>query len=193
MRRWREAAWPLAFGVVFGLFAAGILFVVCSPPRGVPVSLAPPPSPSPYSVYVSGAVQNPGVYLLHRDSRVQDALLAAGGILPEANEQALNLASLITDGARLHVPVQSLPKEVDGQVVVYVGDPAQAGLVNINTAGPTELETLPGIGPALAARIIAFREENGAFALVDDLINVPGIGPVKLKGLKDLVVVEDFR
>lgn len=189
MRSWRDSAWALAFGVVFGLLGAGLLLVISAPPRGNPVSLLPPPTPSALSVHVSGAVAFPGVYELPRGSRVQDVLLAAGGFLPDANEQAHNLAAPISDGDRIHVPLKSQPR--DGQALIEVGAGHSAGLININTAGLAELETLPGIGPALASRIISYREENGAFALVDDLIKVPGIGPAKMKSVKDLICVED--
>jgi competence protein ComEA len=185
LRSWRDSAITVGFGVVLGLLGAGILLLVSSPPRGKPIQLLPPPSPAPLAVYVAGAVVQPGVYSLPRGSRAQDALLAAGGFSPDANQNAVNLAAPVADGERLYVPVRSATGAVE------LTASSQGRLVNLNTASADELEALPGIGPALAARIIAYREENGPFPVIDDLIKVAGIGPVKFNGLKHLVSVED--
>ena len=98
--------WRVAFAVVCGLLGAGILWVASSPPRGEAITLSPPPSPEPILVHVAGAVAQPGLYRLPAESRVQDAVQAAGGTLPEAHTETLNLAAFIQDGARLHVPYQ---------------------------------------------------------------------------------------
>jgi hypothetical protein len=100
MKTW----WAIALTAVVSLLAVGVLFLVSRQPRGEGIRLVPPPSPQPLVVHVSGAVLNPGLYQLPPGSRVQDAIQAAGGLLPEADAVALNLAALIKDGQRVPVP-----------------------------------------------------------------------------------------
>jgi len=139
-------------------------------------------------VHVAGAVAAPGVYRLDTGARVIDAVHAAGGLTTEANADALNLAALLTDGQRVYVPrIGETPP-----VVLSAGPgstSAPAGPVNLNTATATDLESLPGVGPATAATILAHREQHGPFASVDDLADVRGIGPAKLEALRGLVTV----
>lgn len=163
-------------------------------------------------VHVAGAVEKPGVYHLPRGSRVNDAL-ARSGVLPEANLDALNLAALLTDGQKVSVPFRpgALPGEnagssggpgtlapalpTTGKLFPDVREsnrsspfaPSGGGLININTASKAELELLPGIGPALAERIIQYREENGYFMSIEDIKNVSGIGEKRFEQLKDKI------
>jgi competence protein ComEA len=139
--------------------------------------IAPPKAEPGIMVQVSGAVNAPGVYTLPRGSRVKDAIDMAQGAAPDADVECLNLASLLQDGQRLHVPVKQPPS----------GEPSADTRVNINTASQHELETLPGIGPEMAKRIIEYRKTSGGFATVDDLTNVSGIGDKVLARLKPLV------
>jgi len=135
-------------------------------------------------VHVLGQVTEPGLYVLEADARVVDALAAAGGTLADADLQAVNLARVLSDGEQLIVPMIGAEPAPGG------GDaPAGDGLVDLNTADQTALEALPRIGPALAQRIIDWREKNGRFGAVDDLLAVPGIGEKLLAGLRDLVRV----
>ena len=134
-------------------------------------------------VHVLGQVTHPGLYVLEPDARVVDALAAAGGTLDDADLQAVNLARLLSDGEQLIVPVVGAAPEGGG--TAPVGD----GLIDLNNADQAALETLPRIGPALAQRIIDWRETNGRFGSVDDLLAVPGIGEKLLEGLRDLVRV----
>ena len=126
-------------------------------------------------VHVAGAVHAPGVYTLPAGSRVYTALEAAGGVLPEADQHALNLAEPLLDGRRITVPFQGEQKE----------NAAENGNININTATAAELQQLPGIGPAKAAAIIAEREKNGPFQTIDELTRVSGIGPNTLNVIRD--------
>ncbi|RMF49735.1 MAG: ComEA family DNA-binding protein [Anaerolineae bacterium] len=189
--------WGPLLGLLAGFLLAGALFWAARPPRGTPITLLPPPTPLPVVVDVGGAVAHPGVYALPPGSRVQDALESAGGLLPEADAQTLNLAAPLEDGSRLWVPtrppvVTSIPAEIatpSAQRAISIGASPETSLVNINTASQAELESLPGIGPSLAQRIIAYRQENGPFAAIEDIQKVSGIGPATFERLRDLITV----
>lgn len=150
-------------------------------------------------VDVDGAVAHPGLYKLPPDSRVQAALAAAGGLSPQADAHRINRAAKLHDGQKLYVLSQgeSTPPQAassgqgcEGQACtsaeggVAGSDPEGQGLVNINTANATQLTQLPGVGPAIAQKIIDYRTANGPFTSVDDLTKVPGIGAAKLAQIK---------
>ena len=134
-------------------------------------------------VHVLGAVQRPGLYELREGARAVDAVAAAGGFLPSADQTQVNLARFVTDGEQIVVPEQGAapPPAPAGA--------SPGGLLNLNTADAAALEELPGIGPALAARIVDWREANGRFTAVDDLQQVSGIGDKTFAELKELVTV----
>jgi competence protein ComEA len=181
--------WALAFGVLGGLLSAGIILLVSSQPRGSAVQLQPAPSAVPILVHVSGSVQNPGVYALPRASRVQDAVQAAGGLLAEADEQILNLAAPLKDGERVKVPSRrptaaALPPDSTLPAT-------SSGLVNLNWATQAELESLPGIGPEMAKRILDYRDQNGPFENIEAIQQVSGIGPATFARLQDLITVDE--
>jgi len=141
-------------------------------------------------VHVEGAVVFPGVHDLAEGSRVHDAIDAANGLTVDADRSRLNLAAPLTDGQRVWVPVVGEPVPS----VVGPSDPGggigggSSGVqVNLNTADLAALETLPGIGPSIAAAIIRHREQHGAFSRVEALLEVPGIGTAKLEQLVSLV------
>lgn len=149
-------------------------------PSGVPTgsAAAADGSGTRILVHVLGAVAEPGLYELRDGERIVDAVAAAGGFAEDADQAALNLARALADGEQVYVPAVGeeppVPQEAPG------------GLVNLNTADASELETLPGLGPELAARIVEWRTENGPFASVDDLLKVTGIGAKTVSGLADL-------
>ena len=132
------------------------------------------------AVHVAGWVLSPGVVTLPPEAIVADAVAAAGGLLPGASTGALNLAAQVSDGDQVSVPGPGSAPESS-----VAG--SDTGPVSINLATASDLETLPGLGPVLAERIVAFREENGRFETVEDLLEVPGIGEAKLASLRDLV------
>jgi competence protein ComEA len=134
-------------------------------------------------VYVSGAVAAAGLYVLRDGDRVVDAVAAAGGFADDADEQAVNLARILSDGEQLDVPARG--EAGSGPAAQTTGD----GRVNLNTADTAALDTLPRIGPAMAERIIEWRDANGRFTSVDDLLAVPGIGDKMLESLRDLVTI----
>lgn len=140
-------------------------------------------------VHVGGAVRRPGLYQLSKGARVDDAIRAAGGVLEDANLDALNLAAKVKDGDKILVPTLNGEAETEAAGEAAGADPAQGRLINLNTATVADLDTLPGIGPALAQRIISYREQHGGFRKLEDLLDVPGIGPAKFEELRDLVVV----
>lgn len=146
-------------------------------------------------VDVDGAVVRPGVYRLKDGARVSQAIDAAGGLTAEADVTGLNRASKITDGQKIYVPTvgeQQAAAAVGGaesSAATTPGAGSSSGLVNINTASATELQTLSGIGPSMAQSIIDERTKNGAFASVDDLMRVSGIGEKKLAKIKDYICV----
>ncbi|WP_344879268.1 ComEA family DNA-binding protein [Zhihengliuella alba] len=144
-------------------------------------------APEVVLVHVAGAVQHPGVYELPAGARVQAAVEAAGGPTAEAETSAVNLAAEAVDGQQILIPtvgeaVAGLPGGAPS-----AGAAASGGIVPINTADAAELEQLPGIGPALAARIVEFREANGAFHDLADVDAVSGIGPAMMEQLDGLV------
>jgi len=131
-------------------------------------------------VYVSGAVASPGVLTLPATSRVIDAITAAGGATPEADLESINLARILVDGEQIRVGVvgESPPPASAG-----TGTDAQA-CVRLATATETELQTLPGIGPALATRIISYRATHPRLTSVEELDDVPGIGPSLIEKIR---------
>jgi competence protein ComEA len=132
-------------------------------------------------VHVVGEVQSPGMYQLPIGARLVDAVFAAGGLTEDADNASVNLARELTDGEQIVVFSISQEGEAAGKT--------STGLVSLNRAGDKELEELPGVGPALAGRIIAWREANGGFKSVQDLLKVSGIGESLLSGVIDLVTL----
>ena len=150
---------------------------------GAPLPLeivAARPAEAPITVHVSGAVLHPGLVSLPAGARVADAVVAAGGATAGAVLTALNLAAPVSDGQQLVVPEQGA-----GTGSGAAGD----GRISINTADAAALEGLPGVGPVLAERIVEHRDRYGPFAVVEDLLDVPGIGEAKLAALREMVMV----
>jgi competence protein ComEA len=185
-----------AFGVVCGLLAGGLVFLVSRQPRGAAVQLSPAPTPHFWVVQIEGAVVHPGVYELPEGSRVRDIVQAAGGLSPAASS-TVNLAALLSDGQFIFIHTEpspttlserSNPLSITSQPALTPGAPSR--LVNINTAALEELDHLPDIGPQTAQSIIDYRTTNGPFVTVEDIMDVPGIGQVKFEKIKDLITVE---
>lgn len=152
--------------------------------------------PTTIKVYVSGEARRPGVYELSSDARLDDALQAAGGPTSDAALEMINLAKRLSDEDHIHIPGQvdtgarriqteaSLPAASAG-----LSERGGSGLLNINTATVEELTSLPNIGPSRAAAIVDYREREGLFDSVDDLMNVGGIGEKITDSIRDLVAV----
>jgi competence protein ComEA len=139
-------------------------------------------------VHVLGQVQRPGLYELHQGDRVVDALAAAGGFTDRADQEQQNLARPLSDGEQLRVPAigELPPPGIPGSGGAGV---TSSGLININTADAAALETLPRVGPATAQKILDYRDANGPFTQIDDLLGVTGIGEATFAGLEDQVTV----
>jgi competence protein ComEA len=157
-----------------------------SGPGAAQPAVSPTSSPAMLIVDVAGAVRTPGVYEFAEGERVVDAIERAGGPRPKADLSLLNLAAPLVDGTQVLVPK-------NGPAVTGVPGGAapgsSSGLININTASATELETLSGIGEVLSATIVEYRTQNGPFVSVDDLLDVSGIGPATLEEIRDQVTV----
>lgn len=152
-------------------------------PAPVPIVEAPDPE---VIVDVAGGVLHPGVYTLAANSRVVDAIKAAGGIVKGADASDLNQARVMKDGEQIYVYP---PAKSSGRVISRTAKVAPRGPVLLNRASAKELEALDGIGPVLAKRIVAYRTTNGPFATVDDLLKVKGIGANKFAQFKEKIRV----
>lgn len=137
-------------------------------------SAAPENASGEVVVHVAGAVSSPGIYTLPADSRVDDAVRAAGATA-DADLSQLNLAQKLADGQKITVPVAGATP-ADGSSAATTADSDNGGLININTATQEELESLPSIGEVRAQAIITYREEHGGFRTIDELKEVSGIG-----------------
>jgi len=191
-----KTGWALTLGVICGLLGAGIILLVSRPPGGSAITLLPPPSPVPLVVYVSGAVARPDIYTMPVGSRVRDAIQAAGGLSSQADPQNLNLAAFLEDGMKIQVAeivkTPIAPGAMTGtsnSSATGLSQGVASSLVNINTASQQELDTLAGIGPALAQRIIAYRTAKGPFTKIEDIQNVSGIGAVTFEKIKDMITI----
>jgi competence protein ComEA len=193
--------------------AIGVVLLVLWQPQPAPVTIHAPPAalpaaqpaaapptapPAPVTVHVNGAVALPGLYTLPPGARLDDAIKAAGGLAPDADAAALNLAVRLADGSQVHVPAVGeallptptivptpVPPAADAgpDAARSLSVPAAGALINVNTATLAELEALPGIGPAKAQAIV----DNRPYASVDDLDRVPGIGAATLADLRPYV------
>lgn len=154
------------------------------------------PSSAAVVVHVLGSVARPGIVEVRLGDRVIDAIAAAGGATEAADVSRINLARTLVDGEQLYVPAVGEEPPVEAGAAPGGGaspggtaGSTPSGLVDLNTADAAALETLPGVGPALATRILAWRDENGPFRAVDELLAVAGIGEKTLAGFRDLVTV----
>lgn len=188
--------------IVIAIIIGGVLLYF-SRPEPVEITINPPiptatdsstATPEPITVYITGAVSEPqSTISLPFGSRVQDAIDLVGGLTDEANLDLVNLAAIVRDGDQIHVPLLSeTTVENDDEATDSIALPTQSGgdLVFINTATREELQTLPGIGVAMAQIIVEYRQDNGLFTSLEDLDSVPGIGPSTLEDIADLISFE---
>lgn len=150
-------------------------------------------------IHVAGEVKNPGVIEIEEGKRIIDIIQKAGGLTEYADISKINLAYEISDGQKIYIPNVNEIKngEFDGNIIIsngsetlYDENKAKNQKININTAGESELQTLSGIGEAMARRIVEYREENGKFKNIEDIKNVSGIGESKFKNLEERICVK---
>lgn len=165
--------------LVFSVFLGGVLGISGRPDaRTAATSVEQPVDLAMIEVHVAGWVLSPGVVAVPEGSIVATAVDVAGGLRPGALPGLINLAALLQSGDQVVVPGPD-------SSLSEAGD----GLISINRAGESELEALPGVGPVLAANIIKYRDANGPFREVEDLLQVSGIGEAKLASIRDLIRV----
>ena len=152
-------------------------------------------------IYITGQVKNPGIYELQENSRIKDAIEEAGGLKETADITDINLATILQDEDKITIPskeeknqnnVQSKTTEKSqntNSLATNATTKTQNTKVNINTATQTELETLPGIGPSTASKIVSYRKENGKFKNIEEIKKVSGIGDSKFEKIKELIKV----
>lgn len=156
-------------------------------------------------IHITGAINNPGIVKLSIDSRISDAITSAGGFTPDADISSINLAYKLEDGQKIYIPYIdefSDNSSADTYITTTPGDNVLVAetsdlsssksidLININIATQTELETIPGIGPSTALRIIEYRSQNGKFVSIEDLKNVSGIGDAKFENIKSYITIK---
>jgi len=191
MKPWQQT---LA-GFLLGLVVVGAIILVVSPQRGQPISLVtrtpnltPEPSATPklIRIHITGAVNVPGVYTLPETARVEDAIQAAGGLQETSDPQLLNLAAQLIDGQRLYIPsTQDATLTTDERGITL----ENSSRININTASLAELDRLPGIGEVKAQAILDYRQQNGLFTALEDLMKVEGISQTLFEKIQALITL----
>lgn len=183
----------LAIGILIGLLAAGLILLISAPSSNAPILILPTPTSSLIAVHISGQVDSPGVYYLAPGSRVQDALLAAGGCTDQADADQINLAARLNDGQKLYIPAKGEVLNATNPIQTPLPNTSPeeppAIIIDLNLASQQELESLPGIGPSKASDIIAYRQKNGRFVTIEEIQNVPGIGAALFEKIRPFIIV----
>ncbi|MCB0166857.1 MAG: helix-hairpin-helix domain-containing protein [Anaerolineae bacterium] len=216
---WLDQHRSLVFGVLSVLAVGGAGIFYWNQPGDAPIEIlpieaaaptateavstpTPTATPAPVRVYVTGAVAHSDVYFLPAGSIIKDAIEAAGGFIEEADPERINQALELQDQQQIHIPRRdeaSPPPPVQGGPVVAVADssrsgglaaaPDTGGIINLNTATLEQLDSLPGVGPAIAQRIIDYRDSIGGFSSIDEITQVSGIGPATFEKIKAFITV----
>jgi competence protein ComEA len=186
----------VVIGLLLGIILAGVLFWVTHNQAGIAVTLQPSPTKVSIEVQVIGGVVRPGIYTLPDGSRVQDAITAAGGLLSGIEPNSINLVAKLQDGQQLEIPNGTNTTTVATfsspfSVITTPGsNPSTENLININTASLSMLDTLPGIGPTTAQKIIDYRTLHGPFTNIEAIMNVSGIGPATFDRIQGLITTQ---
>ena len=184
----QKLMWRVLAVVAAGVIAFGVLWPA-SKNASPDIVISDTDLNRPIAVQIRGAVATPGLYWLAVDARLQNAIDAAGGALPGADLSGVNLARRVDDEEEIEIaylatPISTAPAAAQASTVSSI-----SGRVNINLATAVQLDALPGIGPALASRIVAYRDAHGLFASVEELSNVSGISPRMVDDLRDLISI----
>lgn len=170
--------------ILAGILIAGVILLLNSKDPGNPIKVIPAPTPLPIKVYLSGDIENPGVYLLPVDSRMEDLINFSKIKIPP--ESDINLASKLYDGQ--HIQISSNESGVKANAITIT----DSERININEADIEELMLLPGIGETKAKEIIVYRETYGYFDTIEDILNVPGIGDATFSQLRDKIATNSL-
>lgn len=198
MKGWQQ----ITLGIFIGFLLAGLVLIFVLPQRGsaiVLITKTPDLTPIPTAtlslirVHLTGAVNAPGMLTLPKGACLVDAIEKAGGLIEGYDSNLLNLAEILQDGSRIHIPnlveqESNFNNPQRSQPLLNIEEPI---LVNINTADLDTLVLLPGIGPSKAQAIINYREQNGLFMRIEDIQKVKGIGPSIFDSIKDFITIDD--
>ena len=196
----------MIYGILIGLLAAGGILLISNPDRGVPVTLSPAPTqtktslPKPTNTaqliqtQIGGEILEPGTYELPAKSRLSTLIELASGLTPQADLDRINQAAILKDGDYFYIPAigEDIP-ETANNAPQNRSENSEFEFVyplDLNTAAQDALESLPGIGPAKASEILAYREKVGRFYSVEELLNIPGIGQATLENISEYLVCE---
>ncbi len=183
------------FVAILAVILVGISFFVFGEQKEIfqqpPPSEEIPPAKKEISVYVSGQVKNPAVVTFEDDEnlKIVDAVNAAGGLTEFADTEFVNLSETLSNGQHIHIPTKEISLQEKTASAPDKNKNSSGGLININTADENELQKIRGVGPAIAQRIIDFREQNGNFKSIDEIKKVRGIGEKTFEKMKDSITV----
>lgn len=211
---WLDRNRNVVFGILLVCALVGALIFYARQPAQAAIELQPveaeatvaptsmptvTPTPPPVRVYITGAVINSDVYFLPAGSIIKDAVQAAGGFAPNADKERINQALELKDQQQIHVPrlgeenslpsVQNAP-DIETAPAAGGTNSGASGQINLNTATLEQLDSLPGIGPAIAQRIIDYRDDVGGFSSIDEITQVSGIGDSTFNKIKDMITIE---
>ncbi len=181
----------IVLGTFLGAALISLIYLISIPPKGQGITLLPVPTLHPIIIHIDGQVNKPGLYTLAPNSRIQDAVTAAGGLTQEAELSQINLAAKLMDGGKIYIPAINEVESLQLPPELRNASPLPTSLlININSATQAELEKLPGIGPTKAAQIISYRETNGYFLTIEDIKKVSGIGDATFETIQNYITVE---
>ena len=170
--------------VITGFLFSGLIFLINSKPADNAIQILPAPTTSPIQVFISGSIKNPGIYGLPKGSRLSDLIDMAGGAI-SLDMDHINLAAKLYDGQHIHLG------EITDQLENKNNNDFEK--ININEADVNELDALPGIGETRAKDIVEYRDTNGYFDKIEDILNVRGIGESTFNQIKELIAINQFQ
>ncbi len=179
----------ITLGIICGAVILASILLITLPDQMTPLTILPTVTVPPYQVYVIGAVRTPGVVQLTRNSRIQDAINASGGVMDDANLAQINLAAVVTDGQKIIIPKIGDPPIQDSTTKVE-SSLAETPVISLNSANQQDLEKLPGIGEEKAKAIIIEREKRGRFQSIDELSEISGITRNLLNQIRPFLYID---